>query len=405
MIFESLLKLSKNKKSLKDLLGGLLSDTESESQLAAEKLAKDAKSYGVSLQDYLRLAIDMNASDEDTKAFREAGMDGFEASLAYLSLPVKNDMSKGILLAQAGETFRSYPGTRLLFQPVMDEVLRFTTRQDQIERVDAIVGSSRTISSNEMISIVAESDEDAERTFTVAEGAKIPVTKITSSERSVRFYKHGGGYEFTYEFDRRSSIDILTPFIARINRRLELSKVRAATLMLINGDGINKPAEVVYQEDLMKEENSSATNTPNSINYNAFLKWLLNRAKAGTPVDTILGNYDTYLMWMLLFTPTLQSVSQAQAMAAAGGPSLNTAGIPGLFVPVNFAVSSAMPEKQMLGFIKNETLQELVEQGSQIQESEQAIRSQVITYVKSEVTGYKLIFGDTRSIYTTANKA
>ena len=63
-----------------------------------------------------------------------------------------------------------------------------------------------------------------------------------------------------------------------------------------------------------------------------------------------------------------------------------------------------MPDKQLLGFIKNETLQELVEEGSQIAESERYIRSQRVIFVKTETTGYKLIFGDTRSIYTTANK-
>lgn len=39
-----------------------------------------------------------------------------------------------------------------------------------------------------------------------------------------------------------------------------------------------------------------------------------------------------------------------------------------------------------------------------ISESEQSIRNQVITYVKTQSSGYKLAFGDTREIYdyTTA---
>ena len=58
-----------------------------------------------------------------------------------------------------------------------------------------------------------------------------------------------------------------------------------------------------------------------------------------------------------------------------------------------------MPAKQLLGFIKAETLQELVEEGSQISESETYVRSQRIAYYRTETTGYKLVFGDTRSIY------
>lgn len=397
---KSLIELSKNKRSLTSL-SGLLGDV-AESQRTAEILLAEVKEYGISLQNFFRLAIDM--SDEAAAEYRAAGMDGYEAVLAYLHLPVKNDLSNGIMLAQAGDTFKSYPGTRILFQPVIDEVLRFSTRQDQIERIDAIVGSSRTVSGIEMVSIVAESDEDAEGTWTIAEGANIPVRKIKTTEQAVKWWKHGSGYEFTYEFDRRASIDVLTPYAARIARRLELSKVRAATSILINGDGVHGAAPVVYQADLMKEIDSAAENTENKIDYAAFLKWLLSMAKKGTAIDTVLGNYDTYLMWMMLFTPTMSgNRSAAEAVAAAGGPSLS-ASIPGLFVPVKFAVSSAMPDKQLLGFIKAETLQELIEEGSQISESERYIRSQRVIFVKTETTGYKLIFGDTRSIYTTANK-
>lgn len=397
---KSLIELSKNKRSLTSL-SGLLGDV-AESQRTAEILLAEVKEYGISLQNFFRLAIDM--SDEAAAEYRAAGMDGYEAVLAYLHLPVKNDLSNGIMLAQAGDTFKSYPGTRILFQPVIDEVLRFSTRQDQIERIDAIVGSSRTVSGIEMVSIVAESDEDAEGTWTIAEGANIPVRKIKTTEQAVKWWKHGSGYEFTYEFDRRASIDVLTPYAARIARRLELSKVRAATSILINGDGVHGAAPVVYQEDLMKEIEATAENTENKIDYAAFLKWLLSMAKKGTAIDTVLGNYDTYLMWMMLFTPTMSgNRSAAEAVATAGGPNLS-ASIPGLFVPVKFAVSSAMPDKQLLGFIKAETLQELIEEGSQISESERYIRSQRVIFVKTETTGYKLIFGDTRSIYTTANK-
>lgn len=397
---KSLLELSKNKRSLTSL-DSLLGNV-SESQKAAEILLAEVKEYGISLQNFFRLAIDM--SDDVATPYKAAGMDGYEAVLAYLHLPVKNDLSNGIMLAQAGDTFKSYPGTRILFQPVIDEVLRFSTRQDQIERIDAIVGSSRTVSGIEMVSIVAESDEDAEGTWTIAEGANIPVRTIKTTEKAVKWWKHGSGYEFTYEFDRRASIDVLTPYAARITRRLELSKVRAATSILINGDGVHGAAPVVYQADLVKQIDASAENTENKINYGAFLKWLLSMAKKGTAIDTVLGNYDTYLMYMMLFTPTMSgNRSEAEAVAAAGGPNL-TANIPGLFVPIRFAVSSAMPDKQLLGFIKNETLQELIEEGSQIAESERYIRSQRVIFVKTETTGYKLIFGDTRSIYTTANK-
>ena len=92
---KSLLELIKNKKGLQAKLGGLISGTPEASRSAAEVLANEIKEYGLSIQNYLRLAIDLN--DEDGKAYREAGMDGYEAALAYLSLPTKNDFSNSII--------------------------------------------------------------------------------------------------------------------------------------------------------------------------------------------------------------------------------------------------------------------------------------------------------------------
>ena len=394
----TLAEILKMRKDIASVLSGL-KDESSKSLMFGQSIMDRAKSAGVTIQNYLRLAIDLDASEEGKK-YKAAGLDGYEATLAFLGLPIKNEVGKGVCLAQATETFATYPGTRILFQPVVDEILRFSSRQDSVERIDAIVGSSRTIHGNEMISIVADSDKDAEQNYSVAEEGRIPIRKIKTHETSVRMYKHGLGYEFTYEFDRRASIDIFVPYAARINREIELSKVRAATYVLINGDGVNPAAKVNYQEEFLK----GGTNDENKLIYSAFLGWILSRAKANAPIDTILGNYDSYLMYLMLFTPTLSSISEAEAMAKVGGPSLSTAKIPGLFVPVNFALSSAMPEKQFLGYIKSETLQELIEEGSQIAEQDKAVRNQIITFVKTENTGYKLIFGDTRSIYTTIDK-
>lgn len=397
---KSILELKANAKPLEEVLKGLKSDSRTESQNAGIEFAARAKDYGLSFNDYLRFAIDLDAS-EVGKQYKAAGLDGYEASLAYLGLPVKNDYSKKVSLAATGETFQSYPGTRILFPQVVDEVLRFSTNQDYLEKVSDLVGNSRTISGTEMISVIADSDEDAEGTFYVAQGADIPLRMIKTSEQAVSMYKHGSGYEFTYEFERRAAIDIVVPYVARINRRLELSKVALATTILINGDGVHAAAPVVKQSDMYKKLNGSSATAPTTkIDYPSLLAWLVDRAGNGAhaPIDTVVGNYDMYLQWMLMFTPTLSGISSPEALARVGGPTV-TANIPGMFSPIKFALSSTVPAGKLIGMTKAETLEELVEAGSQISESEKAIRNQKTTYVKSEVTGYRLVFGDTRSIY------
>lgn len=399
---KGILELKAQAKSLEALLGDLKSESKEKSRMAGLELAAQAKEYGLPMDDFLRFAVDLNASDEGKK-LAEAGLDGYEAALCYLGLPVKNDYSKKISLAATNETFQTYPGTRLMFPQVIDSILKWSSNQDYLENVAALVGNSRTISGTEMISMVADSDEDAEGTFLIAEGADIPVRKIKSSEYAVKMHKHGSGYEVTYEFDRRAAVDIMVPYVSRINRRLELSKVALATQILINGDGAHKAAPVVKQSEMAPKAN--AEHKAGKLVYGGILAWLVDRAGNGAhaPIDTVVGNYDMYLQWMLMFTPTLSSTSQVDAMAKVGGPNVSTAGIPGMFVPIKFALSSSVPAGKLIGFTKAETLEELVEAGSQISESERAIKNQKITYVKTEVTGYRLVFGDTRSVYDTKN--
>ena len=402
---KNILDLKASAKSIEEVLANLKADSKEASRQAGLDLAAAAKEYDLTLADYLRYAINLEASEEGKK-YAEAGLDGFEATLAYLGLPVKNDPSKKASLVSTNETFKTYPGTRVMFPAVIDNVLRWSSNQDYLENVAALVGNSRTISGTEMIQVVAESDEDAEGSFLVAEGTDIPVRTIKTSETAVKMFKHGSGYEVTYEFDRRAAIDIMVPYVSRINRRLELSKVALATQVLINGDGAkgHGAAPIIKQSDMYKKVNgASATAPTNKIDFSSILAWLVDRAGSGAhaPIDTVIGNYDMYLQWMLMFTPTLQNQSQVEAMAKVGGPSV-TAALPGLFVPIKFALSSTVPAGKLIGITKAETLEELVEAGSQISESERAVKNQKIVYVKSEVTGYHLVFGDTRSIYDMA---
>src|SRR3546814_5806187 len=55
------------------------------------------------------------------------------------------------------------------------------------------------------------------------------------------------------------------------------------------------------------------------LDWNIFLAWLVGRAKAGVPVDTVLGNYDMYLEWLRMFAkPTAdrseEHTSELQAL-------------------------------------------------------------------------------------------
>lgn len=389
--------------SPESLLSPLLDGEKSKSN--GMKLVKTASSYGLSLRDYLMLAVKPSASPEPR---RYEGLNGYEAALCFLNIPLRNDFEQKILLQLASDTFHTYDGTRIMFPEVIDDMMRWVSDIQNYENSRDIVFNSRTISGNEMISYVLDPDnttdaakEDTYRTSTLTEGGRVPVRQIRTSEHSVRMWKYGWGYETTYEFQRRAALELLAPFAARTARMLEISKVRAATQMLITGDSVFSPAPVVKQSDFGGTQDGT-------IQWKPLLRFLVSRAKAMMPVDTSLGNWDSYFEWLMLFAqPELRESTATSAVTDGKSPAdkLSSVGmklsgrIPLTDMGVNFALSGNMPNGQMLFFRKQETLEELIEAGSMIAETEQIMSNQTVSYIRTMNLGYRLATGDTRVIY------
>lgn len=373
-----------------DLKGTKGASTEKGISLVAE-----AADYGLGLRDFLTLAVDTRQGEQAEFAHKN-DLNGYELVLHQLDLPVANDFQEGVLLQASSETFQKFPGTRALFPEVIDDMLRWTDRQDQIETVAPLLAQSRTVAGTELLSTVVADDSADRGTHTIAELANIPVRTIRTSEQAVKFYKHGSAIRTSYEFNRRASLDLLTPYASRIARELELSKVVAATDALVNGDGLNGAATTQAITTF------SGTANDVSANYKAIAKFLMGMAKDGIPADTIVGNYDMFVDLLFMQANVLASSKSEKDQMIEAGTSAISLGIPALMNgSVNFVLSSGMAAGQLLAYNRGETLEELVEAGSNISESDQAIRNQSITYVKTENSGFRLVYGDTRRILDT----
>ena len=304
----------------------------------------------------------------------------------------------GITLQAAADTFSARPGSRALFPEVIDDMLQWNSRQDMFESTAPMVSQSRTITGNELITTAIFDDQGQLNTSPIAELANIPMQTITSSDKSVKFFKHGSGIRTSYEFERRVSLDILTPYAARIARNKEISKVKMATALLINGDGVHAAAET-KAASTFKNWDVSGTKSLKD-NYVALADFLAQRARAGVPVDTMVGNYDMWLELFLMFLPTQPNgKSTSEILQDNGGPRVALA--MDFLNGVNFHISSSAPAGKLICYSRADTLEELVEAGSVLSESETAIKNQSITYVKTENAGYRLVYGDTRVIFDT----
>lgn len=388
----NLIELAKSRGPAEEVLAKLMSTNQAESLQAGIDLANTAKSLGISARDYLQLAVDPSKGD-----FANSELDGYQTALMAANLPVRDDFSKGVVLQAASETFQTFPGMRALFPEVMDDIVQWKYRQDNLESVAPIVSQSRTVAGVELITTVVNDNAEAYQQFgRIAERGTIPVRTIQGTEHSVRFYKYGGGYELTYEFSRRASLDILAPYAARMEREVEIGQLATVVDLLVNGDPVHAAAPVVNGKTLT--QGVGGTYAQGKIDWEGFLKWLVSRAQAGVPVDTVIGNYDMHFEWLRMFAkPSLaQGIPQVEVLRAAG-VQLAEAN-PRFNFNVDFQVASAAPAQKLIGFSKADTVEELIETGSDIQESINAISNQTIKYVRTKNKGYRLIFGDTRSI-------
>jgi hypothetical protein len=383
------------------VLAGIDSEHSDDSIRAGVKLVQAAKQYGINVRDYLNLAVDVRASNDEKagKNFRlDNGnfMTGYQAAIVELNLPFKNAFEQGITLQAAADTFSARPGSRALFPEVIDDMLQWNTRQDMYESTAPMVAQTRTITGNELITTAIFDDQGQLNTSPIAELANIPMQTIKSSDKSVKFFKHGSGIRTSYEFERRVSLDILTPYAARIARNKEISKVKMATSLLINGDGVHEAAEVVAASTYKDWDAAKGLKG----NYVALADFLAQRARKGVPVDTIVGNYDMWLELFLMFLPTQPNgKSTSEILQENGGPRVALA--MDFLSGVNFHISSSAPAGKLICYSKADTLEELIEAGSVLSESETAIKNQSITYVKTENSGYRLVYGDTRVIFDT----
>jgi len=388
----NLIELAKSRAPAEQVLAKLTSENRGESLQAGQELVATAKQLGISARDYLRLAVDPTKGE-----FANTELDGYETALMALNLPVRDNFSQGVVLQAAAETFQTFPGVRALFPEVIDDIVQWKYRQTNFENVANMISQSRTVAGVEMLTTVID---DAEADYTqwgaIAEGARIPVRSIRGSQHSVPFFKFGGGFEWTYEFARRASLDIMAPYAQRLETEIQRGQTGVVTGLLINGDSVHSAASVTNGSTLATA--IGVTHAQGKINWEVFLKWMVNRAQAGVPVDTIVGNWDMWFEWQRMFAkPSLALGTPQSEVLRAAGVSLAEAN-PRLNFAVNFEVSSSAPANKLIGFSKADTVEELIETGSDIEESQQAIENQKVKYVKTRNSGYRLIYGDTRDI-------
>ena len=332
------------KQSLSDLLKGVMDPVQQTSRDAGLRLTRQAAEYGLNTRDYLNLAVQFDAEDK-TKELASKGFSGYEMAKVALNLPTRNDFANQITLAQASDTFAMYPGARNLFRYVVEDMLRWQSRQDNVQKIDGLIAGSRTIQGVELIrNVIDLNGADAAKSFNISELGEIPFRDVKTAQTSVKFGKVGSGIRISYEFNRNASLDVLTPFAARIYREKELMKIEMCTNIMIGGDGTSfHPAATVY-----KQVDYDSTMNDGKLHFDGLIKHIIAMNKKGVSIDTVAGNWDGYEQYINLFKPTANVTTDADTRADKGtAPKF---GQFNPFAPINFVLDQSVPEGKLLCF-------------------------------------------------------
>lgn len=245
-----------------------------------------------------------------------------------------------------------------------------------------LVATTTPISGEDYRSLYMTYDAEKLRMFRVGESAEIPLSDLSTAERSIRLRKYGRGLRTSYEQLRRVRVDKIAWWIRWQSLQSEVDKVTAALDVLISGDGNNGTAATEYNMLTLDPDA-----TANELSYKA---WLAFRMKWESPyqMTTALMQVDEALQLILL--------NSGSANIPLAG--LNVAGIGNSLTPINttadgirYGWTSEAPNNKIVGFDKRFALELITEIGSEISETERFITNQTQVMTMTENSAFAIL--------------
>lgn len=333
------------------------------------------------------------------------GLNGFEATFAALGVPLNlKDDTAIAAFASATTSFMTNDGLSVLLPSLVNNLLRSQDNTGIIEKADDLILQTRMVKSNAVQKeIVYDKDSnDSYATHRIAEGANIPTRKLKTGQSNVKFYKTGHGIEVSYEFAQDMTPDILVPYANRIQFERSQSEHIIAVQTLINGESNdpNSANGAIATDDLDALDGKAGT--PLRARAEGFIKWLIEAARAGRPIDTLVVGWDSIfeLQYMFPVTDANGNAAVGVGAVAAGGAlaQMQVKVVNGINFNLNVVISSAVEEKQIIGYRKGETLERLIKTNSQISEQERSIKNQTLLYTNTIISGFTLAYGESRRL-------
>lgn len=207
------------------------------------------------------------------------------------------------------------------------------------------------------------------RTSRVTQGASIPLSKITGTNRTIATKKYGRAIELTYEVLRWTPIDLIGLLVQRIAVQAVTDQVSAAIDIAVNGDG-NAGTAATNSNLTVLDPSTTANNL-------TVAAWLTFKLKFANPyvLTTVLANEAAVLKLQLLNVGSANiPLSFFNSSQGLGGMNIIN---PQLREPVAVGVSSDAPSGVIVGLDARLGLAHITEDGGDISETDRFIQRQV----------------------------
>ena len=378
------------------VLAKLRDGTVEEQQAHAVSLLRDAQESGLSLSALLDRHVDPCHKDAGGQ-FNGLQLSGHQAIFALNGTPLnKSSEEASARLSATGDMFTT-GGMKVLLPLLIDNLTREVQSAPLLERVEDLVANTRQTAGNEMITeIILDKDtDDSYSSFRISEGGKIPVRKLKATNMGVKFYKIGSGIEMTYEVARRVGPQAMILMANRQAFERTQTEARLAVQTLLEGDSVHPAAPVVALQTIDGKATGKLRDRAEG-----FLKWLMAAAKAGRPIDTLVVSHSTWFELTALFP--IQNTANVPSVGLGVGNTFgaNFTVANGMSMGFTIVLSSEMEENRILGYRKPETMERLIETGSQISESETAIRNQSVLVTNTINSCYAIHYHQSREVLT-----
>lgn len=350
------------------------------------ELYAEAHSKGMSLSQYLEMT---NPSPEGSK------LDAYERLMKEAGILTQSNPSAGFSASNMEAFYRTNENKALFPEFVARTMVRSMM---ELPMYRHLVGLRTAIEGGTYQAAYVDpntpKNKKALEMKRVAEAADLPRATLKLGSSVITLYKYGRAVEASYEVLRRMNLELFQRHIRMIALAAAENKVDDILAVIKDGDGNDNAATVIDAGDIV----SSAT----SITRDVLIDFMLDFSKTGG-ADTIVANKEGFKQILDVVYPSYANASNIDNMIKQGlgvSVSLPQNLISNFTLLYSPNVDKVGGKEAIYAFNRADTIEEVYELGSIINEADINVINQTKLLTVSENSGFRKMFKDTSKILT-----